>query len=93
MKNIRRSIVFVVILAVVLSGCAFGGAKRIAKSEALQIALTDAGLTKDQVVDVDIELERNVRSAWYEIDFESGRSEYEYRIDAYSGEILSGRTD
>ena len=46
MKNIRRSIVFVVILAVVLSGCAFGGAKRIAKSEALQIALTDAGLTK-----------------------------------------------
>ena len=93
MKNIRRSVVFVVILAVVLSGCAFGGAKRIAKSEALQIALTDAGLTKDQVVDVDIELERNVRSAWYEIDFESGRSEYEYRIDAYSGEILSGRTD
>ncbi len=93
MKNIRRSIVFVVILAVVLSGCAFGGAKRIAKSEALQIALTDAGLTKDQVVDVDIELERNVRSAWYEIDFESGRSEYEYRIDAYSGEILSGRPD
>ena len=93
MKNIRRSIVFVVILAVVLSGCAFGGAKRIAKSEALQIALTDAGLTKDQVVDVDIELERNVRSAWYEIDFESGRTEYEYRIDAYSGEILSGRTD
>ena len=93
MKNIRRSIVFVVILAVVLSGCAFGGAKRIAKSEALQIALTDAGLTKDRVVDVDIELERNVRSAWYEIDFESGRTEYEYRIDAYSGEILSGRTD
>ena len=93
MKKIRRSIVFVVILAVVLSGCAFGGAKRIAKSEALQIALTDAGLTKDQVVDVDIELERNVRSAWYEIDFESGRTEYEYRIDAYSGEILSGRSD
>lgn len=93
MKNIRRSILFVIVLAVVLSGCAFGGAKRIAKNEALQIALTDAGLTKDQVVDVDIELERNLRSAWYEIDFESGRSEYEYRIDAYSGEILSGRPD
>ena len=93
MKNIRRSIVFVVILAVVLSGCAFSGAKKIGKDAALQIALTDAGLTKDQVVDVDIELERNVRSVWYEIDFESGRSEYEYRIDAYSGEILSGRTD
>ncbi len=93
MKNIRSSILLVIVLAVVLSGCAFGGAKRIPKNEALQIALTDAGLTKDQVVDVDIELERNLRYAWYEIDFESGSSEYEYRIDAYSGEILSGRPD
>lgn len=93
MKNIRRSIVFVVILAVVLSGCAFGGAKKIGKDAALQIALTDAALTRDQVADIDIELERNTGSAWYEIDFESGRTEYEYRIDAYSGEILSGRTD
>ena len=93
MKNIRKSILFVVVLAVVLSGCAFGGAKKIGKDAALQIALADAALTRDQVADIDIELERNPGSAWYEIDFESGRTEYEYRIDAYSGEILSGRTD
>ena len=93
MKNIRKSILFVVILAVALSGCTFGGAKKIGKDAALQIALADAALTRDQVADIDIELERNTGSAWYEIDFESGRTEYEYRIDAYSGEILSGRTD
>ncbi len=93
MKNFRKSILFVVVLVVVLSGCAFGGAKRIGKDAALQIALADAALTRDQVADIDIELERNTGSAWYEIDFESGMTEYEYRIDAYSGEILSGRTD
>ena len=47
----------------------------------------------NRCVDIDIELERSAGSAWYEIDFEGGRTEYEYIIDAYSGEILSGRTD
>ena len=32
-------------------------------------------------------------SAWYEVDFESGRAEYEYRINAYTGEVLSSATD
>ena len=65
----------------------------IGKDAALQAALTDAGLTADQAVDIDIELERDLRSAWYEIDFECGRTEYEYKVNAYSGEILSARTD
>ena len=29
----------------------------------------------------------------YEVDFESGRAEYEYRINAYTGEVLSSATD
>ena len=40
-----------------------------------------------------IELEKTLSSAWYEVDFESGRAEYEYRINAYTGEILSATTD
>ena len=83
----------VLALSLVMSGCVLGGTKKIGKTEALEIALTDAGLTKDQVVDIDIELERSAGSAWYEIDFEGGRTEYEYIIDAHSGEILSGRKD
>lgn len=93
MKGFRKCVLLMLVLALVLSGCAFGGGKKIGKDTALQAALTDAGLTEDQVVDIDIELERDLRSAWYEIDFECGSTEYEYKVNAYSGEILSARTD
>ena len=93
MNKIRKCVLLFTILVMMLSGCAFGGEKMIGKDAALQAALTDAGLTADQAVDIDIELERDLRSAWYEIDFECGRTEYEYKVNAYSGEILSARTD
>lgn len=93
MKGFRKCVLLMVVFALVFSGCAFGGGEKIGKEAALQAALTDAGLTADQVVDMDIEWERDLRSAWYEIDFEFGRTEYEYKVDAYSGEILSARTD
>ena len=93
MKQLRRNIAILTLSSLLLSGCAFGGSRRLGRDEALQLALKDAGLTKEQVVDIDIELERGLGSAWYEIDFESGRTEYEYKIDATSGAILSSRTD
>ena len=95
MKNFRKYmlIVLVLVLAAAACGCAFGGRGKIGKDAALQAALEDAGLTAEEVTDVDIELERTVFSAWYEVDFESGRTEYEYRINAGTGEILSARTD
>ena len=54
-------------------------------------ALDDAGLTQKQVRDIDVELERNHSSEHYEVDFEQGVYEYEYRIEAFSGEILSAK--
>ncbi len=93
MNKFRKCVLLVIILAVMFSGCVLSGEKMIGKDAALQAALTDAGLTADQAVDIDIELERDLRSAWYEIDFECGRTEYEYKVNAYSGEILSARTD
>lgn len=95
MKRFKRFVLFVFMLALLLSacGCAFGGSKTIGKVAALQAALDQAGLTAEQVTDIDIELERGIGSSWYEVDFESGRVEYEYRVDASSGEILSSATD
>lgn len=93
MKGLKKIVLLIVVLSLVLSGCAFGGGKKIGKNAALQAALADAGLTAEQVVDIDIEWERDLGSAWYEIDFESGRTEYEYKVNAYSGEILSARTN
>ena len=94
-KVFKNAVLTVLILALVVSvcGCAFGGSKKIGKNAALQAALEDAGLSSDEVTDIDIELEKTLSSAWYEVDFESGRAEYEYRINAYTGEILSATTD
>ena len=95
MKLFKQLVLVVFILAMVLAacGCAFGGPKKIGKDIALQAALDDAGLTADQATDIDIELERGFRSSWYEVDFESGRCEYEYRVDAFTGEILFSAMD
>ena len=86
-------LVLAVVLAIAVCGCALGGKKMIGKDAALQAALEDAGLTSEEVRDVDIELDRTLTSRRYEVNFEAGRTEYEYRINAYTGEILSADTD
>lgn len=96
MKNIKKGILVVLVFAFVFTGCGFifGSKEKIGKDAALEIALKDAKLTLEQVSDIDIELERSLfHSARYEIDFESGRTEYEYRINAYTGEIISSKRD
>lgn len=93
MKRIRTCLVIVLVLSVVLSGCVFGGEKKVGKDAAFQTALADVGLAQSQVVDIDIEYERDRYSAWYEVDFEHSGIEYEYKINAYTGEIISARTD
>ena len=95
MKVSKKTVLLVlaVVLAIAVCGCALGGKKMIGKDAALQVALEDAGLTSEEVRDVDIELGRTLTSRRYEADFEVGRTEYEYRIDAYTGEILSAASD
>ena len=95
MKVSKKTVLLVlaVVLAIAVCGCALGGKKMIGKDAALQVALEDAGLTSEEVRDVDIELDRTLTSRRYEVDFEAGRTEYEYRIDAYTGEILSAASD
>ena len=95
MKVSKKTVLLVlaVVLAIAVCGCALGGKKIIGKDAALQVALEDAGLTSEEVRDVDIELDRTLTSRRYEVDFEAGRTEYEYTIDAYTGEILSAATD
>ena len=95
MKVSKKTVLLVlaVVLAISVCGCALGGKKMIGKDAALQVALEDAGLTSEEVRDVDIELDRTLTSRRYEVDFEAGRTEYEYKIDAYTGEILSAATD
>ena len=61
----------------------------IGEDKALEIALADAGLSKDDVtltaVKLDYEDDRGVYE--YEVEFHQGQTEYDYSIDAVTGEI------
>ncbi|MBO5556827.1 MAG: PepSY domain-containing protein [Oscillospiraceae bacterium] len=88
--------VLVVLLVILLLGAAIGGffiyrhaSATIGRNEATQIALNDAGLERNQVYDLDVDYEHG----WYEVDFESAQGEFSYRIDARTGEILTGGID
>lgn len=62
--------------------------KLITLEEAINIALKDAGLTKDQVQDLDAELDRDAGVVHYDVDFEKDNKDYDYEIHAETGEIL-----
>ena len=65
----------------------------ITMEEAKEIALTDAGLTEANVTFVKTELDTDNGRQEYEIEFYSGNKEYDYEIDASTGEILSFDSD
>ncbi len=66
---------------------------KITAKEAEAIALNKAGLSASEIYDKETELDYE-KGVWvYEVSFEKGRTEYEYVIDAVSGEILRAKSD
>ncbi|MBO4289980.1 MAG: PepSY domain-containing protein [Lachnospiraceae bacterium] len=64
----------------------------IGEEAAAEIALKDAGLDKD-AVRIETELDWEDGCMVYDVDLEDGRYEYEYEIDARTGEILSAEKE
>ena len=60
----------------------------IGKDAALSAALTHAGLSRDAVQEIEIDLDYEYGRMVYEVEFNSGRTEYEYDIDAQNGEVI-----
>ena len=60
--------------------------ERISMDRAIEIALGHAGVTNPKWDDR--ELDSDDGRLYYELEFEAGGFEYEYDIDAYTGEIL-----
>ena len=67
----------------------------IGEDKALEIALGDAGLTKDQVSNtfVHIDYDDDRGRDEYEVKFYQGTTEYDYDVDAATGEITSKDID
>ena len=67
--------------------------KKITADEAKKIALAHAKLAQKDVTFVKVELERENNRLVYDVEFYSGNVEYDYDIDAVSGEIVSSDFD
>ncbi|MBQ1521093.1 MAG: PepSY domain-containing protein, partial [Clostridia bacterium] len=65
----------------------------IGRDAALDKALAHAGLSLSAVSDIEIELEKDDGSAYYDVEFRSGSKEYEYRINAVSGKVISNSSE
>lgn len=68
-------------------------AKKITADEAKNIALAHAKLAQKDVTFVKAELETDSNRLIYDVDFYSGNVEYDYDIDAVTGEIISSDLD
>ena len=64
-----------------------------AEAAAKAAALSDAGVSESEVTRLKCELDREHGSYVYEVEFDVGRMEYEYEIDAYTGAILKAEHD
>ena len=60
----------------------------ISKSKAKKIALDDAGLKESEVTFTSVYLERDDGVQYYNVDFYTSTTEYDYEIHAVSGKIL-----
>ena len=64
----------------------------LTKDEALRLVLRDAGLTSEQLISFDLEMEKNSRELYYEIEFLDGENHYFYAVRG-DGEILKKSID
>lgn len=65
----------------------------IGKDKALNIALAKAGLKKSQISGCAVEFECDDGIITYDIEFYCGSAEYEFEIDATTGNIIEYETD
>lgn len=65
----------------------------ISEERAIEIAISNAGVTRDSVYDLDAELDKEPNGVFWEVDFESGDFEYSYDIDATTGDIVNTRKE
>lgn len=68
-------------------------ADRLTAEEALSMAYADAGVTAGQASGVECELDRENGRWVYEISFDVGPTEYEFDLDAVTGDILLREVD
>jgi uncharacterized membrane protein YkoI len=99
MKKAMKTVITLVIVLVLVAAVVVGGvlwynnSHYIGRDAALSAAAADAGFTVAQVFDTDTDLKLGDGPARYHVEFHAEGGEYEYVVNAVSGEILSGGLD
>ena len=66
----------------------------IGMTAALEAAARYAGLTTADITDADVDPELDENPAHYEVEFQvSGKGELEYKVEAYTGQVLTGQAN
>lgn len=73
--------------------CSTAADTGISREEALAAVLARAGLTREQIRDLEVELDRERGQLVYQVEFQSGRIEYEGEVDPATGELLRYKTE
>ena len=69
----------------------FEGLAQLSVEELLEAAAQYAGLTTADITDADVDPELDENPAHYEVEFQvPGKGELEYKVEAYTGQVLSG---
>ena len=100
-KNYKIIITFLIVLILTELAVSYYLIERfretyLSKTEVLTVALDRAGLRESDVRDTEIEFKHRDGRAWYEVEFEQTAPpcfDYEYSIDAETGEILFSQTE
>ena len=71
------------------SGSQSGTASAVTEDEARKTALSDAGVTEEQITGIRVKKDHDDGRQVYDVEFYSDNKEYDYEIDASTGEILS----
>lgn len=99
-KNWFKLVIVVSVISM-LSGCGspspagdeqtgmLNGTDYITTADAKTIVLENSGLSEEQIQFVRFHLDADGDSASYDIEFVSGTAEYDYKLNAVTGEILS----
>lgn len=89
----KKILLLTLVTMAIFTGCARKGGD-IGEDRAKEIALTHAGVKQTDVTFAKIEKEHEDKRLIYDVEFYSADAkEYDYEIDASSGEILSYDTD
>lgn len=88
----KKLILSLVLVAVVFAGC--GADAKISEEKAKEIALSNAGVTDEDVTFIKSEKDYDDGKTVYEVEFYTkDNREFDYEIDGNTGDILSYDTD